>query len=67
MDSVSYWDPLTLEEKYNAANWMMDLLRMVDWRGRRMEVVGIDIDGEIDEMGGEVVLVLEAVNLNYSL
>lgn len=67
MDSVSYWDLLTLEESYNVANWMKGLLRKVDLRGRKMEVVDIDIGGEIGEMGGEVVLVSVAVDLNYSL
>jgi hypothetical protein len=67
MDSVSYWDPLTLEESYNVANWMRALLRKADLRGRKMEVVDIDIGGEIGEMGGEVVLVSVAADLNYSL
>jgi hypothetical protein len=64
-DFVGYLDPLALVATYNVANLEKDHLRRVDLRDTMMEVVGIDIDGGRDDLGGEVVLVPEVVVLNY--
>ena len=66
MDFVAYLDLWKLVEMYIVANLERDPLRMVDLRDTTMEVVDIDIgDAVRDDWGEEVVLVLEAVDLNY--
>jgi hypothetical protein len=66
MDFVAYLDLLKLVEMYIVANLGRDHLRMVDLMDTTMGVVDIDIGGAVrDGWGGEVVLVLEVVDLNY--